>query len=64
MPLESMRRLIGKVYEMACEFFVASHLRHTKKQRPRLSDFVEDSLIREYGLKVRGVSWRGPDGAR
>ena len=57
MPLESMRKLIGKVYEMACEFCVASHLRHAKKRRPRLADFVEDSLIREYGLKARGASW-------
>eukprot|EP01052_Picozoa_sp_SAG31_P024602 SAG31_NODE_2105_length_6432_cov_22.218696_4_plen_568_part_00 len=52
MPLANFNKLVPKIYQgVVCEFVVESNLRHTAKIRPRLFDFIEDSLIREYGLK-------------
>ena len=53
MPLMNFKKLVPKVYEaVVCEFYNQSSQRgKTRRDRPRLFDFVEDSLIREYGLK-------------
>ena len=53
MPLMNFKKLVPKVYEaVVCEFYSQSNQRgKTRRDRPRLFDFVEDSLIREYGLK-------------